>query len=175
MSVSSKNIPINNKSLEENESFLLKKEKRETSLDKPTRRFSLKNTFYKKDLEEKINKNLTILNYITNDIDRRYSAKTSLTNSPPEKFDYNLSMINKYDENLNTSLSFISDFDLEEETKNNDSFNSCDNDDSCVEEIEIKVKTNKKSIVNVDKEEDIEFEKEWKIIKDSLLNKESKK
>ena len=176
MSVSSKNIPINNKSLEENESFLFKKEKREASLEKPTRGFSLKNAFYKKDLEEKINKNLTILNYITNDIDRRYSAKTSLTNSPPEKFDYNLCMINKFDENLNTSLSFISDFDLEEETKNNDSFNSCDNDDSCVEEIEIKYKTNKKSIVNTEKEDiDIEFEKEWKIIKESLLNKESKK
>ena len=178
MSVSSKNIPINNKSLEENESFLFKKEKREASLEKPTRGFSLKNAFYKKDLEEKINKNLTILNYITNDIDRRYSAKTSLTNSPPEKFDYNLCMINKFDENLNTSLSFISDFDLEEEVnvKKNDSFNSCDNDGSCIEEIEIKTKINKISIVNLEKEEiDFEFEKEWKIIKESLLNKESKK
>ena len=115
MSFSSKNIQINIKSLEENESFLLKKEKRETSLEKPFKRYSLKNFFYKKDLQEKINKKWTILNYITNKYDRRYSAKTSLTNSPPEKFDYNLSMLNKYDENLNTSLSFISDFDLEDE------------------------------------------------------------
>ena len=173
MSFSSNNIQINIKSLEENESFLLKKEKRETSLEKPLKRYSLKNVFYKKDLQEKINKNLIILNYITNNNDRIYSAKTSLTNSYPEKFDYNLSMLNKYDENLNKSLSFISDFDLEEEVnvKNNDSFNSCDNDGSCIEEVEI----NKKSIVNVENEEnDFEFEKEWNIIKDSLLNKESR-
>ena len=175
MSVSSKIIPIHIQSLEENKSFLLKKEEREISLEKPSKRFSLKSVFYKKDLEEKINKNLTILNYITNKTDGRYSAKTNLTNSSPEKYDYNLNMINKYDENLNTSLSFISDFDLEEEEKNNDSFSSCDNNDSCVEEIDIRVKTNKKSIVNKEKELiDIEFENEWKIIQNSLLNKETK-
>ena len=174
MSVSSKTIQINIKSLEENESFLLKNEKRESSLEKQLKRYSLKNDFYQKDLEVKINKNLIILNYITNNNSRKYSAKTSLTNSPPEKYDYNLCMLNKYDENLNTSLSFISDFDLEEEGKKNDSFSSCENNDDCIEEIEIKTK-NKKSIVSLENEEiDFEFEKEWKIIKDSLLNKDSR-
>ena len=174
MSVSSKKVPINIKSLEKKETLLFKKEKREISVGKPTRHFSLKKVFYQKDIEAKINKNLIILNYITNDLDRIYSAKTALTNSPSAKFDYNLCMINKYDENLNTSLSFISDFDLENEEKNNDSFNSSDND-SCVEQFDIKIKTSKKSVFNLEKEEiDIEMEKEWKIIQDSLLNKESK-
>ena len=83
-------------------------------------------------------------------------------------------MINKYDENLNNSLSDISDFDLEEDEKKNDSFNSCDNEDSCVEEIEIKTltKTNKKFLDNNEKEQiDFEFEKEWNDIKDLLFNK----
>ena len=47
-------------------------------------------------------------------------------------------MINKYEENLNSSLSFISEFDLENnnDIKEDNSFNSEDDDDS-VEEIEI--------------------------------------
>ena len=48
MSVSSKIIPIHIQSLEENKSFLLKKEEREISLEKPSKRFSLKSVFYKK-------------------------------------------------------------------------------------------------------------------------------
>ena len=84
-------------------------------------------------------------------------------------------MINKYNENLDTNLSFISEFDLEEdETKQNDSFNSCDNDDESIEEIEIKTRTNKRiSYNNIYKREeiDLDFEKDWEEIKDLLLNK----
>ena len=176
MSVSTKNIPKIIYSLKENESFILKKEKRESSSEKPRRHISLKNAFYKIDFEEKsiFKTELPILNFITNNTDGRFSAKTALTNSAPEKLDYDLCMINKYDENLNNSLSDISDFDLEEDEKKNDSFNSCDNEDSCVEEIEIKTltKTNKKFLDNNEKEQiDFEFEKEWNDIKDLLFNK----
>ena len=48
---------------------------------------------------------------------------------------YDLSMINKYEEDSNSDLSFISEFDLEEENKNNDSFES--SFESSVEEIDI--------------------------------------
>jgi hypothetical protein len=79
-------------------------------------------------------------------------------------------MVKKYDENLNTSLSFISDFDLEEYLKLNNSFNSCDNDDSCIEEIEIKTKTKK----NINNDVfDIEFEKEWDDITKLILKNKS--
>ena len=68
--------------------------------------------------------------------------KTTLTDSFPTKNKYELYMINKYDENLNPDLSFISEFDLEEDfNKSNDSFNSSDNDDSEIEQIEIKTRT----------------------------------
>ena len=80
-------------------------------------------------------------------------------------------MINKFDEKLYTSLSFISEFDLESDSKENDSFNSIQND-SCIEEIEIK--TNEKILDNIDREIfDFEFDKEWEHIQDELLNKES--
>ena len=173
MSVSDKEIPKVSQSLKENKSFLYNKEKRESSSEKPSNHFNLKNGFYKIDLEKKKFKNLTILSYITNKTERRFSAKTSLTDSVPEKFDYDLSMVNKYDENL--SLSFISDFDLEEEEddKKDESFDSCEND-TCIEEIEIKKKTNKKFLNNIENEErDFELEKEWNDIKNLLLNKES--
>ena len=139
MSVSTKKIPKIIYSLKENESFILKKEKRESSSEKPRRHISLKNAFYKIDLEEKsiIKTELPILNFITNNTDGRYSAITALTNSAPENLDYDLCMINKYDEDLNSDLSFISEFDLEEdENKNDDSFNSSF-DENSVEEIEI--------------------------------------
>ena len=85
-------------------------------------------------------------------------------------------MINKYDENLDSNLSFISEFDLEEnESNQNDSFNSCDNDNSLEEEIEIVSKTNNKRIScdNIYKrdETDFDLEKEWKDIKELLLDK----
>ena len=78
-------------------------------------------------------------------------------------------MINKFDENLNTSLSFISEFDLEDDKKENDSFNSSDNE-SCIEEIEIK--KNKKMLVE-NEEFYFELDKEWDDIREELLNKES--
>jgi hypothetical protein len=172
MSVSSKdNIKIR-KNLKRNELSLLKTEKRDNSSEKPRKHFSLKNAFYNIEPKKKFNEDLVILNYITDKSDGRFSAKTALTNASPNKLDYDLTMINKYDENLN-SLSCISDFDLEEDLKNNDSFNSCDNDDSCIEEIEIKTKANK-NINNVNNNEfDIEFEKEWDVITQILLKKKT--
>ncbi len=85
-------------------------------------------------------------------------------------------MINKYDENLNESLSFISDFDLEQdENSQNDSFNSCDNDDESIEQIEIKtdIKTNsnKRDSIDDNKEIDLERENDWNDIQEFLLNK----
>ena len=92
-----------------------------------------------------------------------------MTSSPPEKLDYDLCMINKFDENLNTSLSFISEFDLEDDEKENDSFNSSDNE-NCIEEIEIK--KNKKILVE-NEEFYFELDKEWEDIREHLLKKES--
>ena len=81
-------------------------------------------------------------------------------------------MINKYDEYLNKSLSFISKFDLEEdENQLNNSFSSCENNDSEIE-IEIIKKTSRNKInVEIDVDNDIKLEKEWKDIKNYLLNK----
>ena len=177
MSISSKNNLKYNKSLKNDDLLLSKNEKRENSLEKTKNYLNLKNTFYQKesDSEKKINKNLSILNFIQNKSESRTSVKTTFSYSVPEKLDYDLNMINKYNENLDTNLSFISEFDLEEdETKQNDSFNSCDNDDESIEEIEIKTRTNKRiSYNNIYKREeiDLDFEKDWEEIKDLLLNK----
>ena len=174
MSVSSKNNIKTINYLKRNELSILKTEKRDLSIEKPRKHLSLKNTFYNIDPKKKINEKLTILNYITDKSVGRFSAKTALTDASLGKLDYDLSMVNKYDEKLNNSLSFISDFDLEEDLKVNDSFNSCDNDNSCIEEIEIKTKTNKKIIDNVNNNEyDIEFEKEWDDIQKILLKNKS--
>ena len=170
MSVSSKNNIKIIKYLKRNELSLLKKEKRDLSSEKPRKHLSLKNAFYNIEPKKKFNENLVILNYITDKSDGRFSAKTALTNTSPSDLDYNLDMVKKYDENLNTSLSFISDFDLEEYLKLNNSFNSCDNDDSCIEEIEIKTKTKK----NINNDVfDIEFEKEWDDITKLILKNKS--
>ena len=172
MSVSTKNTPKIRKSRKNDESFSKKYERRDSSSEKPRKHISLKNLFYEIEPKQKIYKNLTIINYITNTNERKYSAKTALSNSPVDINDYDLYMINKYEENLNDSLSFISDFDLEEErNKLNDSFSSCDNNENSVEQIEIKTKTNK---INNDNEEfDFELEKEWNEIKELLLKKDS--
>ena len=172
MSVSTKNILKIRKSRKCNELFLTKYEKRDSSLEKPRKHLNLKNVFYEVEPKQKINKNLTILNYIINTDERKFSAKTALTNSPIDINDYDLCMIKKYDENVNDSLSFISDFDLEEDNnKLNDSFNSSGYNENSVEQIEIKTKTNK---INNDNEEyDFELEKEWNDIKESLLKKDS--
>ena len=172
MSVSTKNTPKIRKTRKNDESFLKKYERRDSSSEKPRKHISLKNIFYEIEPKKKIYKNLTIINYITNTNERKYSAKTALSNSPVDINDYDLCMINKYYENLNDSLSFISDFDLEEDkNKLNESFSSCDNNENSVEQIEIKTKTNK--INNDDEEFDFELEKEWNDIKELLLRKDS--
>ena len=146
--------------------------KRDKSTEKSKSHLCLKNLFYKK--ADKIDKDLCILNFITNDTQRKYSMKTTLTDSFPTKNKYELYMINKYDENLNPDLSFISEFDLEEDLKkSNDSFNSSDNDDSEIEQIEIKNRTSKIIYENENEivENYIELEKEWDDIQNFLLNK----
>ena len=168
MSVSTKNLIKITKVLKRNKTLAFETEKRESSTEKVRKHLSLKNAFYKIEPESKTKTDLTILDFITNNNEGRFSAKTALTSSPPETMEYDLCMINKYDENLNTSLSFISDFDLEEDVKQNDSFNSCD--EGSVEEIEIKTKTNKRFI---DEEFDLELEKDWDKIKDLLLKNKS--
>ena len=157
--------------------------KREESTGKSQTHLSLKNPFNENNQKKSINRNLYILNFITNESGRKYSGKTSISDYIPNKFNYELHMINKYDENLNSSLSFISEFDLEEDLNENDSFNSCE-EDSCIEEIEIKTKStkrisleSKKSTKNVidniieDEESNLKLEKEWNDIQDFLLNK----
>ena len=60
--------------------------------------------------------------------------------------------------------------------KQNDSFDSSDNEDDSVEQIEIKTKSksNKRILDDIDdKEFDFELEKDWNDIKNLLLNKES--
>ena len=169
MSESAKNNLKIIKLIKEINSFSNRTEKREASIEKPRKHLSLKNAFYKTNIKSKINKDLTILNFITDSSENRYSAKTSLTSSLPEKLDYDLCMINKFDENLNTSLSFISEFDLEDDEKENNSFNSSENE-SCIEEIEIK--KNKKILVE-NEEFYFELDKEWEDIREHLLNKEN--
>ena len=122
--------------------------------------------------KKKIKTDLCILNFITNDTDRKYSVKTSLSDSNPIKYNYDLHMINKYDENFNSSLSFISEFDLEEdeEYKNDDSFDSFAHNDSELEIIEIQC-SNKQVNDKLDESNDIELEKEWNDIQNCLLNK----
>lgn len=170
MSISLKTIPNISKFLDKKNMILQKPLKREVSAEKSKSHLNFKSSFYKNN-EPKINKNLCILNFITNETNRKYSIKTTLSDSLPNR-NYELYMINKYDENLNTSLSFISEFDLEEENKLNESFNSCDDINSSIEQIEIKTKTSK--IVNkdlIDIEDDLKLENEWNDIKDFLLNR----
>jgi len=173
MSISQKNIQNISKLLERRNIILEKPLKRKESAGKSHNFLSLKYSLYEKE-EKKINTDLCILNFITNDTDRKYSVKTSLSDSNPIKYNYDLHMINKFDENLNSSLSFISEFDLEEdeENKNDESFDSFAHNDSELEIIEIKCPTNK---VNdkLDENNDIEFEKEWEDIQTFLLNKQT--
>ena len=169
MSVSLKNIPKISKLSEETN---LINEKREKSTRKSYDQLTSKYSF-NINQENKINTNLCILNFITSESQRKYSTKTSNSESNPIIYDYDLHMINKYDENLNSSLSFISEFDLEEdEEKNNeDSFNSCENDDSEIEQIEIKNSSNQVLIDTIDEDNDIKLEKEWNDIQNFLLKK----
>ena len=132
------------------------------------KQISLQNDNFEKEIFKKLNEG-TILNFITKS-DRKDSINTNFTESSKE-IEYDLCMINKFDEYLNTSLSFISEFDLEEENKNDSSFDSIDNDDS-VEQIEITQKTGHKIPNDQDDEEhNTKLEKEWEDIQELLLNK----
>ena len=171
MSISQKNIQNISKLLEGRNIIFEKPLKRKESTGESHNSLSLKYSLY--EIEEKKTKtNLCILNFITNDSERKYSVKTSLSDSNPIKYNYDLHMINKYDENFNSSLSFISEFDLEEdeENKNDDSFDSFAHDDSGIEIIEIKC-SSKQVNDKLDENNDIELEKEWKDIQNFLLNK----
>ena len=180
MSVSSKNILKISQSLKDDELLFSTKEKRENSLGKSKKHINLKKTFYKKESlkDSNINKGLSILNFIQNKSNERHSINTAISDTIPEKFDYDLDMVNKYHES--DSLSFISEFDLEEDdTKQNDSFSSCENDDNSIEEIQIVSNSHKRISCDYiyqkkDEEEDefdLELEKEWKEIKSIVFNK----
>ena len=144
---------------------------------------TLSRNLYKKN-NQKYNPNLSILNYIINCAEKKYSAKTGISASNPDIINYDLTMLNKYEEDLNSSLSYISDFDLEKE-KNNDndnSFNSEFDDDSSENE-EIEIKSKNKILINNNKINNKEDENEIKIqldkdffeIKDLLLNNNKRK
>ena len=170
-------MSVSLKSLSKISKLLLKKNmevdkalKRDKSAEKSKSHLCLKNLFYKK--ADKINKDLCILNFISNETGRKDSMKTNLTDSFPIKCNYELCMINKYDESLHPDLSFISGFDLEEDfKKSNDSFNSSDNDDSEIEQIEIKTRTSKILFKNENDENDIELDKELDDIRYFLLGR----
>jgi len=171
MSVSQKNILKISKLFDKSTFFLREREK---SSGKSHNHLSLKHSLYINE-EKKINSNLCILKFITNESERKYSIKTSISESNPIKYNYELHMINKYDEYMNASLSFISEFDLEkeedEENKFDDSFDSCGHDDSEIEQIEIK-NINRRIVMDKnDEENDIKLEKEWNDIQNFLLNK----
>ena len=169
MSLSSKNLPKMKGILAKNNMLIPRPLKREDSTEKVREHLSLKCAFYQRSPKKKYNKNLAILNFISNTRDRKYSAKTSISDS--EKIDYELSMVKKYEENMDDNLSFISEFDLEAEENNlSDSFNSSDNDNSELEEIEIKSRK-LKNIYEEDEENNIELEKEWNDIKDFILSR----
>ena len=173
MAFSSKNSPKISESLNKIELSLSQTEKRESSLERPRKAMHLQNSIYETD-EKQCKSNLTLLNYITNFSERKSSNKTVFLSSKPEIYEYTLCMVNKHEENAN--LSFISDFDLEDDENNiNNSFDSCFNDHS-VEQIEIKTKPNKKLLNNINNEDteiDLEFEKEWNDILDSIVDKKT--
>ena len=129
---------------------------------------SVKNDHLSKDIFKKLNE-CCVLNFIRSS-ERKGTAKTANSDT---QMDYDLCMINKYDENLNTSLSFISEFDLEEDEKeNNNSFESCDSDNS-TEQIKILKNTRncKRYSIEEDIENEIQLENDWKDIQELLLKK----
>ena len=97
------------------------------------KRISLQDDFIKEKIYYKLNEG-TILNFIRNSNKKVISIREPSGKNYSE-MKYDLSMINKYEEDSNSDLSFISEFDLEEENKNNDSFES--SFESSVEEIDI--------------------------------------
>ena len=178
MSASSKmNLKVK-KPIKRDDSLLSKIEKRDNSFDKSKHSLNLKNSFYQKEFNQdmKINNNLSILNFVINKNDQRSSFVTTVTYKEPEKLDYDLDMVNKYDET--ESLSFISDFDLEEDdSKQDESFSSCENDDPSIEEVEIikKYPTHKRvscDYIYKKEETDLDLENDWNEIKHLLLKRQ---
>ena len=98
------------------------------------KRISLQDDFIKEKIYYKLNEG-TILNFIRSSNKNVISNRKSLEINSSEMI-YDLNMINKYEEESDSNLSFISEFDLEEENKNNDSFESS-LDENSVEEIDI--------------------------------------
>ncbi len=177
MSTSLKNLPkISTKFYSQKEVLSLKFLKREQSIEKPRKYISLRNIFYHQEKQKvnnpKINKDLSILNFLLSKSEKISSIKTSLSDTVPDKFIYDICMINKYDENLDSSLGFISEFDLEENEENNlnESFDSSNNEENLEEQIEIKTQT-KLLHACEDKEDNLKLEKEWNDITELLLNK----
>ena len=98
------------------------------------KRISLPTAQIKAEIYIKLNEG-TILNFIRNSIKKE--TPDLYSNESSSEMKYDLNMINKYKEESNSNLSFISEFDLEEEeNKNNESFDSCF-DENSVEEIDI--------------------------------------
>ena len=164
MSTSSKDIRKNTNLKQEEKihntkTFELKKYKKQ---------ISFQNDNHKLQIVKKLNEGC-VLNFIRSS-ERKESAKTTLSEMPKE-LKYDLSMINKYDEKLDSSLSFISEFDLEDdENEKEKTFSSIDNDDD-VEQVDIYNKNRRKIIFDEDEEENKKLEKDWKDIKELLLNK----
>ena len=108
------------------------KEKEKPSKKGIKKSISLQNDQIKNEIFKKLNEG-TVLNFIRNSNIEKVNSNVSIKS---QEMKYDLCMINKYDEDLNSDLSFISEFDLEEENKNDDSFNSSF-DEHSVEEIDI--------------------------------------
>ena len=103
------------------------------------KRKSLQPDNIKEEIYIKLNQG-TILNFIRTSY-RKETFNIDCYESSSE-MKYDLNMINRYEEESDSNLSFISEFDLEEaENKNNESFDSC-LDENSVEEIEIVNKEN---------------------------------
>ena len=118
-----KNIIININSSEENITNKLSEKRK-----------SLQPDNIKEEIYIKLNQG-TILNFIRTSY-RKETFNIDCYESSSE-MKYDLNMINRYEEESDSNLSFISEFDLEEaENNNNESFDSCLEENS-VEEIEI--------------------------------------
>ena len=98
------------------------------------KRKSLQPDNIKEEIYIKLNQG-TILNFIRTSYRKETFNIDCFESSSEMKYDLN--MINRYEEESDSNLSFISEFDLEEaENNNNESFDSC-LDENSVEEIEI--------------------------------------
>jgi hypothetical protein len=163
MSTSSKDIRINinikkEEKIQNTKTFQIKKYKKQISFQNDNHKF---------EIFKKLNEGC-VLNFIRSS-ERKESSKTASSEIPKE-LKYDLSMINKYEEKLNSSLSFISEFDLEDDENEKDkTFSSIDNDDD-VEQVDIYNKNKRKISFDKDDEENEKLEKDWKDIKELLLN-----